>query len=252
MTIQVYFIGAGPGDPELLTIRAKNIIARADVIIYADSLINPKVCSFARDEAEIYGSASRTLEEITGIILSAVKQGKVVARLQSGDPSIYGAIQEQMAALDEKEIAYEIIPGVSSLFAAAASLKTELTIPELSQTVIITRLEGRTPVPAPENLKSLAAHQSSMAIFLSASLIEGVVAELLAGGYHPDTPAAAVYRASWEDEIVVRTTLKNLGEQVRTSGIRKQALILVGAFLNAKEKDRRSRLYDKDFRHEYR
>ncbi len=252
MAIQVYFIGAGPGDPELLTIKAKNIIERADVIIYADSLINPEVCSFAREGAEIYRSASLTLEEMTGIILSAVKQGKVVARLQSGDPSIYGAIQEQMAALDEKEITYEIIPGVSSLFAAAASLKTELTIPELSQTVIITRMGGRTPVPALENLKSLAAHQSSMAIFLSASLIQEVVAELLAGGYPPDTPAAIVYRASWKDEIVARTTLSNLAKQMKTSGIRKQALILVGAFLNSKEKDLRSRLYDRDFKHEYR
>ena len=252
MAIQVYFIGSGPGDPELLTIKAKNIIERADVIIYADSLINPEVCSFAREGAEIYRSASLTLEEMTGIILSAVKQGKVVARLQSGDPSIYGAIQEQMAALDDKRIEYEVIPGISSLFAAAASLQTELTVPELSQTVIITRMGGRTPVPALENLKSLAAHQSSMAIFLSASLIQEVVAELLAGGYHPDTPAAIVYRASWEDEIVVRTTLNDLAEQVKTSGIRKQALILIGAFLNSKEKELRSRLYDKDFKHEYR
>jgi len=252
MAIQVYFIGAGPGDPELLTIRAKNIIERADVIIYADSLINPEVCAGAREEAEVYRSASLTLEEITEIIQSAVRQRKVVARLQSGDPSIYGAIQEQMAALDDKGIEYEVVPGISSLFAAAASLKTELTIPELSQTVIITRMGGRTPVPALEKLKSLAAHQSSMAIFLSASLIQEVVAELLAGGYHPDTPAAIVYRASWEDEIVVRTTLNNLAEQMKASGIRKQALILIGAFLNSKDNDLRSRLYDKDFKHEYR
>ncbi len=176
----------------------------------------------------------------------------MVARLQSGDPSIYGAIQEQMAALDDRGIEYEVIPGISSLFAAAASLKTELTVPELSQTVIITRMGGRTPVPALENLKSLAAHQSSMAIFLSASLVQEVVTELLAGGYHPDTPAAIVYRVSWEDEIVVRTTLNNLAEQMKTSGIRKQALILVGAFLNSKDNDLRSKLYDKDFKHEYR
>ncbi len=252
MAILVYFIGAGPGDPELLTIKAKNIIERADVIIYADSLINPEVCSFARAGAEIHRSASLTLQEITGIILNAVKQGKVVARLQTGDPSIYGAIQEQMAALDEKGIEYEIIPGISSLFAAAASLQTGLTVPELSQTVIITRMEGMTPVPALENLKSLAAHQSSMAIFLSASLIQEVVAELLAGGYHPDTPAAIVYRASWEDEIVVRTTLNDMAAQMKTAGIRKQALILVGAFLNSKDNNLRSRLYDKDFKHEYR
>jgi precorrin-4/cobalt-precorrin-4 C11-methyltransferase len=252
MAVQVYFIGAGPGDPELLTIRAKNIIDRADVIIYADSLVNPEVCSFAQERAEIYKSASLALEEITGIIVNAVKQGKVVARLQSGDPSLYGAIQEQMAALDEKGIAYEIIPGVSSLLAAAASLKTELTVPELSQTVIITRLEGRTPVPASENLRSLAQHQASMAIFLSASVIEKVVAELLAGGYHPDTPAAVVYRATWKDELVLRTTLSNLVERVKASGIRKQALILVGAFLGSKGKRRRSKLYSRGFKSECR
>lgn len=247
MAVQVYFIGAGPGDPELLTIRAKNIIEKADVIIYADSLVNPEVCSFAPEKAEIYRSASLTLEEITEIIVNAVKQGKVVARLQSGDPSLYGAIQEQMAALDEKGIAYEIIPGVSSFLAAAAALKTELTVPELSQTVIITRQEGKTPVPAAENLKSLAQHQASMAIFLSASMIEKVVAELLAGGYPPETPAAVVYRATWQDELVLRTTLNNLVEQVKASGIRKQALILVGAFLDAKKKHRRSKLYNRGF-----
>jgi precorrin-4/cobalt-precorrin-4 C11-methyltransferase len=250
MAVQVYFIGAGPGDPGLLTIRARNIIERADVIIYADSLINPEVCSYARKEAEVYTSASLSLEEITEIIVSAVRRGKAVARLQSGDPGIYGAVQEQMAALDEKGIAYEVIPGVSSLFAAAAALKLELTVPELSQTVIITRMEGRTPVPASENLRSLAAHRASMAIFLSVSLVEGVVAELLAGGYSPGTPAAVVYKASWPDELVLRTTLRELAECVKTSGIRKQALILVGDFLNSKEKSRRSRLYDRGFKRE--
>jgi precorrin-4/cobalt-precorrin-4 C11-methyltransferase len=250
MAVQVYFIGAGPGDPELLTIKARNIIKRADVIIYADSLINPEVCASAREGTEIYPSASLSLEEITGIIEKAVEQGKVVARLQSGDPSLYGAIQEQMAVLDEKGIEYEIIPGVSSLMAATAALKTELTIPELSQTVIITRLEGRTPVPASENLKSLAQHQSTMAIFLSASLVAEVVAELLAAGYHPDTPAAVVYRASWPDELILRTNLKNLVERVKASGIRKQALILVGAFLESKNKQPRSRLYDRGFKRE--
>jgi len=250
MAVQVYFIGAGPGDPELLTIRAKNIIERADVIIYADSLINPEVCSSARKGTEIYRSASLSLEEITGIIVNAVKQGKVVARLQSGDPSIYGAIQEQMAALDEKGIAYEIIPGVSSLFAAAAALKVELTIPELSQTVIITRIEGKTPVPALESLKSLAQHQASLAIFLSISLISEVVSALLEGGYPADTPVAVVYRASWKDEVILQAPLKSLVERVQASGIRKQALILVGTFLNSKEKGRRSKLYDRGFKRE--
>lgn len=247
MAVQVYFIGAGPGDPELLTIRAKDIIKRADVIIYADSLVNPEVCRFAPKKAEIYKSASLNLEGITKIIVNAVRQGKVVARLQSGDPSIYGAIQEQMAVLEEQGIEYEIIPGVSSLFAAAAALKTELTVPELSQTVIVTRREGKTPVPALENLKDLARHQASMAIFLSASMIERVVAELLAGGYKPETPAAVVYRASWKDEVILRAPLKSLAERVQASGVGKQALILVGAFLDAKKKRRRSRLYNRGF-----
>ncbi|MDP2932395.1 MAG: precorrin-4 C(11)-methyltransferase [Chloroflexota bacterium] len=249
---QVYFIGAGPGDPELLTIKGKRIIERADVIIYADSLVNPEVCAFARDGVEIHRSASLSLEEITGIIEKAVKRGKVVARLQSGDPAIYGAIQEQMTILDEAGIEYEVVPGVSSLFAAAAALKTELTVPEISQTVIITRLEGRTPVPASESLKSLAAHRASMAIFLSTSLVESVAAELLEGGYPPKTPAAVVYKASWEDEAVVLTELKSLAERVKTLGIKKQALILVGDFLASKGKSAPSRLYAKEYRHEFR
>jgi precorrin-4/cobalt-precorrin-4 C11-methyltransferase len=247
MAVQVYFIGAGPGDPKLLTVRARDIIGRADVIIYADSLVSPEVCRFAPKKAEIYKSASLTLEEITEIIVKAVGEGKLVARLQSGDPSIYGAIQEQMTVLDGKGIAYEIIPGVSSLFAVAAALKTELTVPELSQTVIITRMEGKTPVPALENLKSLARHQASMVIFLSASLIEKVVAELLAGGYRPDTPAAVVYRATWQDEVILRAPLKSLAERVRAAGIKKQALILVGAFLETKKKTR-SRLYNRSLK----
>lgn len=252
MAVSVYFIGAGPGDVELLTIKAKNIIERADVIIYADSLVNPGICAFAKKGAEVHPSASLSLEEIIKLILNAVRQGKVVARLQSGDPSIYGAIQEQMAALDKHGIEYEIIPGVSSLFAAAASLKTELTVPELSQTVIITRMEGRTPVPSPESLRDLARHLTTMAIFLSVSSIEAVVAELLEGGYPPETPAAVVYKASWQDEMVLRTTLNNLTDRVKASGIRKQALILVGSFLGSKEKAKHSKLYDESFKHEYR
>jgi precorrin-4/cobalt-precorrin-4 C11-methyltransferase len=235
-----------------LTIRAKNIIERVDVIIYADSLVSPEVCRFAREDAQIYKSASLTLEEITDIIINAVKQGKTVARLQSGDPSIYGAIGEQMTLLDEHAIEYEIIPGVSSLFAAAASLKAELTVPELTQTVIITRKEGRTPVPAAENLRSLAAHQAAIALFLSASLVEEVVSELIQGGYDSNTPATVVYKAGWKDELVIRTTLSDLTKRVRESGIKKQALILVGRFLNRQEKRGRSKLYDKDFKHGYR
>lgn len=252
MPLQVYFVGAGPGDPELLTIKAKKIIERADVIIYADSLVNPEVCAYARSGAEIHGSSSLTLEEITVIMVNAVRDGKVVARLHTGDPSIFGAIAEQMAELDKRGIEYEIIPGVSSLFAASAALKAELTVPDLSQTVIITRMEGRTPVPAKENLRKLAEHQSSMAIFLSVSLVEEVVVALLAGGYPPETPVAIVYRASWADEIILRGTLNDIVQRVQSSGIRKQAMILVGDFLTAKDGLSRSKLYDGNFKHEYR
>jgi precorrin-4/cobalt-precorrin-4 C11-methyltransferase len=252
MTAQVYFIGAGPGDPELLTIKAKRLIERADVIIFADSLINPVVCSFARREAEIYRSASLDLEEITRIIENAVSQGKTVARLQSGDPSIYGAIREQIAALEAKGIDCEVIPGVSSLFAATAALKAELTVPDVSQTVIITRMEGRTPVPAEERLKGLAAHHTSLAIFLSAALADKVAVELIDGGYQPATPAAVVYRASWPDEQIIRTTLETLAEDMKNAGIKKQALILIGSFLESCTEKRRSKLYDRKFNHEYR
>jgi len=252
MAVQVYFIGAGPGDPELLTIKGRRIIEQADVIIYADSLIDHRVCSFARKEAEIHGSASLTLDEITDIILRAVKEGKTVARLQSGDPSIYGAIQEQIDELEKHGIEYEVIPGVSSLFAAAASLKAELTVPELSQTVIITRLEGRTPVPERESLKNLAVHQATLAIFLSVSLLEKVVEELLDGGYPSETPVAVVHRVSWNDEAVVRSTLQDIVKRVQTLGIKRQALILVGSVLAPERKEYRSKLYHKNFRHGYR
>ncbi len=243
MAVQVYFIGAGPGDPELLTIKAKKVIERADVIIYADSLINPEICKFARPAAGIHRSAALTLEEITGIIDRAVREGKLVARLQSGDPAIYGAIREQMAELDRRGIEYRVIPGVSSLFAAAASLGAELTVPEVCQTVIITRMEGRTPVPALESLKSLAAHRATMAIFLSVSLIDEVVAALREGGYGEETPAAVVYRATWADEITVRAPLGQLAGRVRELGIQRQAIILVGSFLEREASGRRSRLY---------
>ncbi|MDP2730466.1 MAG: precorrin-4 C(11)-methyltransferase [Dehalococcoidales bacterium] len=252
MSVKVYFIGCGPGDPELLTIKAKKMIEQADVIIYADSLISPEICGYARQGAEIHQSASLTLEEITDIIVKAVREGRMVARLHSGDPGIYGATQEQMMALDNHGIEYEVVPGVSSLFASAAVLKAELTVPEHSQTVIITRIEGRTPVPEREALRKLAAHRSTMAIFLSVSMIDKVVAELRAGGYQPDTPAAVVYRASWEDEIVLRATLDTIVERVKAAGIAKQAIIFVGEFLSSKEKATRSKLYDESFKHGYR
>lgn len=248
MAVQVYFIGAGPGDPKLITLKGKQVIEQADVVIYADSLIDPGICSFAKSEAEIYKSASMSLEEITEIILRAVNEKRLVARIQSGDPSIYGAIREQMDVLKEHGIEYEVIPGVSSLFAAAASLGTELTVPGISQTVIMTRMEGRTPVPERERLRSLAAHRSTLAIFLSASMIEGVVQELLEGGYPAETPAAIVYRASWKDETVIRAELRDLSKEVQSRGIKGQALILIGRVLKS-EGHYRSKLYDKSFSH---
>jgi len=228
---KVYFIGAGPGDPELLTLKAKGVIEKADVIIYADSLVNPRICSFAREDAEIRGSSNLSLEEIVGIMEKAAKEGKIVARLQSGDPSIYGALWEQMRALEERGIDYEIIPGVSSLSAACAALRVELTVPGVSQTVILTRKGGRAPVPEKEDLKGLAAHRASMAIFLSISRVEEIAGELVAGGYPPETPAAVVYRASWEDEKVIRGTLGDIASKVKECGINRQALILVGEAL---------------------
>lgn len=252
MPADVYFIGAGPGDPDLITVKGKHIIDRADVIIYADSLVSPQVCAGARPDAEIHKSSSMTLEEMTTIMVDAVGKGKSVARLHTGDPAIFGAIQEQMIALDRHGIRYEIIPGVSSLFAAAAALKTELTIPGLTQTVIVTRMGGKTPVPEAEDLRKLAAHQSSMAIFLSASLAGEVASELIAGGYRPETPVAVVYQASWENEKVLRCTVETLAARITSADITKHAIILVGEFLNSRETDPRSRLYHQDFRHGYR
>lgn len=249
---RVYFIGAGPGDPELLTLKARRLIGRAGVIIYADSLVNPDILAFASKRATIYKSASRTLEKTTEIIVEAVRRRSNVVRLQSGDPSIYGAIAEQMALLDAREIDYEVVPGVSSLFAAAALLKSELTSPGVCQTIIITRKEGRTTVPPMENLRSLASHNATMALFLSAGQAAEVAANLIAGGYSPDTPAAVVYRAGWKDQSVTRTTLRELPMKVAESGITRQALILVGQALGARGPEKRSRLYDPDFKHGYR
>jgi precorrin-4/cobalt-precorrin-4 C11-methyltransferase len=250
--VQVYFIGAGPGDPDLLTVKAQRVIRGADVVIYADSLVNPEICSQAAKDAAIYKSAEMTLEETTRVILEAVNKGQTVARIQSGDPSIYGAIAEQMALLDGHGIEYEVIPGVSSLFAAAALLKAELTAPEVSQTVIITRREGRTPVPASEGLRSLAAHGATMALFLSIPQARESVNDLIAGGYSPDTPAAVVYRAGWKDQAIIRGKLEELPDKITEAGITRQAVILVGRALGAKQGAPRSRLYDAEFKHGYR
>ena len=248
---QVYFIGAGPGDPGLLTLKAKNAIEKADVIIYAGSLVNPQILCYKKNKAICYDSSSMHLKEIIALISKEVKKGKTIARIHSGDPSIYGALQEQITCLEKKGIFYEIIPGVSSVFAAAASLKRELTVPELSQTLILTRISGRTNVPLRESIVKLSQPQATMAIFLSSAQIERVV-EQLQTSYPPDTPVAVVYRASWPDEKIIKGTLTTIVEKVRKATIKRQGIILVGRVLDDRVKKFKSKLYDEEFTHGFR
>jgi precorrin-4 C11-methyltransferase len=244
----VYFIGAGPGDPGLLTLKGKEIIERADVIVYAGSLVNRQILSFARKDARIIDSAPLTLQEITGEMVTAAKKGMTVARVHSGDPSVYGAIAEQMEVMQKENIPCEVIPGVASVFAAAASLKMEYTLPGITQTLILTRRTGRTLVPEKESLSSLAGHRASMAIFLSIGVIDETVRELMEGGYPKDTPAAVVHKASWPDEKRVEGTLETIAEKVKQEGITRQALILVGEAVG-RHKGEPSKLYAPDFTH---
>lgn len=241
----IWFVGAGSGAIDLITVRGQRLLEQADVIIYAGSLVNPELLRCARPECRCLDSASMTLEEVTGVMLAAETAGKTTVRLHTGDPSLYGAIREQMDVLRRHGIAFEIVPGVSSFCAAAASLQTEYTLPGVSQSVIVTRLAGRTPVPDSENLASLAAHGCSMAIFLSSGMLERVQEELLRGAFTADTPAAIVYKASWPDEKTVRCRLGDLAAAGRERGIDKTALILVGDFLEGPYE--RSKLYDPDF-----
>lgn len=245
----VYFIGAGPGDPELLTIKGKKIIDQADVIIYAGSLVNKEILKDAKPEASIYNSAHMTLEEVLEVMQQAEANNQMTARVHTGDPAVFGAHREQMDALERMGISYEVIPGVSSFFAAAAALKKEYTLPNVSQTVILTRMEGRTPMPPKEKLSDLAKHNATMVIFLSVGMIESLVQELKKE-YRHDTPVAVVYKASWEDQMIVRGTLTNIAQKVLQAGIKKTALIVVGDFLG--DEYELSKLYDKTFSHEYR
>ena len=247
----IYFLGAGPGDPDLMTIKAADILRKADLIIYAGSLVNPAVLALAKPEAEIKDSAMMELGEIVVLMTKYAREGRLVARVHTGEPSLYGAIAEQMAELDKAGVDYEVVPGVSSAFAAAAALKCELTLPEVNQTVIFTRLEGRTGVPKKESLSSLAQHQTTMVIFLSVKEIEKVVEELLTG-YPKETPAAVVYKASWPQERVVRGTLADIADKVKAEGITKTALIFVGEAIDRGAMKAYSKLYDKDFQHGYR
>ena len=245
----VYFIGAGAGDPELLTIKGKKTIDRCDVIIYAGSLVNKDLFSDIKSGAKLINSASLNLEEVLEIIYTADKSGFDIARVHTGDPSMYGAIREQMIALDREAIEYEVIPGVSSVFAGAAALKREFTLPGVSQTLILTRMEGRTPVPQAESIENLAKIKSSMAILLSIANIEKLSKKLMTS-YEKDTPAAVVYKASWNDQKIIISTLENIAREVKKEVITKTAIVYVGRFLE--DEFEMSRLYDKGFSHEFR
>lgn len=246
----IYFVGAGPGDPELLTLKAKRLIDEADVIVYAGSLVNPAVLEDKKPETLVYDSAGMSLDEVMAVLIEAEERNLLSVRVHTGDPAVYGAIREQIDQLEKRKIAYEVVPGVSSVFAASATLGRELTLPGVSQTVILTRQAGRTPVPEGETISSLAAHQATMVIFLSVGQIESLSEELIAGGYTPSTPVAVVYRASWPDETIVHGTLETIAELTKEQGIVRQALVMVGAFLG--EEYELSKLYDAKFTHGYR
>lgn len=246
----VHFVGAGSGAADLITLRGKRLLETADVVIYAGSLVNPKLLEYTRSDCEIYNSAFMTLDEVIKVMEQAENNGKTVIRLHTGDPSVYGAIREQMDRLDSLGIAYDVCPGVSSFCGAAAALKAEYTLPDVSQTVILTRMSGRTPVPERESIESLASHNATMVIFLSTGMLDELSERLIKGGYTADTPAAIVYKATWKDEKVFRCTVGTLAQTAKQNNITKTALITVGYFLG----DIRSlsKLYSADFETEFR
>ena len=244
---KIHFVGAGPGDVELITIKGRRLLDEADCIVYAGSLVNVKLLSSCK--ADIHDSAGMNLDEILEVMSSAWKRGERVVRLHTGDPAFFGAIKEQMQRLDEQGIPYAVIPGVSAASGAAASLLAELTLPEVAQTVIITRQGGRTPVPDLERMRLLASHQTTMLIFLSVGMIDTVVEELLAGGYRPGTPVAVVEKATWDCEKIVRGSLNDIGRLVNEAGIKKTALICVGEVFADTHLAAVSKLYDKNFSH---
>lgn len=245
----VYFIGAGPGNVDLITVRGRDILTKADVVIYAGSLVSKEHLSFCKEGVEVHNSASMTLEQVIAVMKMAEKENKITVRLHTGDPAIYGAIKEQMDELDKLNINYGIVPGVSSFTAAASVIKKEFTLPDVTQTVILTRIEGRTPVPETENLERLASIGASMAIFLSISMIDKVV-EKLRKGYGRNVPIAVVERVTWEDERAILGTLDDIEEKVKKANITKCAQILVGDFIDCEYK--KSLLYDKSFTHMFR
>ena len=247
----IHFVGAGCGAADLITVRGKRLLEEADVIVYAGSLVNPALLDYRKDGCLVYDSAKMTLEEVLNVMLAAEEAGKTTVRLHTGDPCLYGAIREQMDELDKRGVAYDYCPGVSAFSGAAAALKMEYTLPEVSQSVIITRMAGRTPVPERESIRSFAAHGATMVLFLSAGLLEQTQAELLAGGYSPDTPAAIVYKASWPDEKRCLCTVGTLDDCARENGISKIALIIVGDAVK-QSGYARSKLYDPTFSTEFR
>ena len=248
--VQVYFVGAGPGDPDLITVKGRKLLEEADIVVYAGSLVNPAVLAVTPAGCEIHNSASMTLDEVIAVMKAGVEQGKKVVRLHTGDPSIYGAIQEQIDLLNKLEISWQVVPGVSSFLAAAAALGQEYTLPGVSQTVIITRMEGRTPVPEKEQIRSLAAHQTTMCIFLSVHMFGELVQELLDGGYVADTPVAVVEKASWPEQRIFRGTLTTIADQLVAAGVSRTAMVIVGDVL-AREYEQ-SRLYAPEFGHMFR
>ena len=247
----VHIVGAGAGDPELITVKGQKLLSAADIVIYAGSLVNPELLKFCKEGVEIFNSAEMTLDEVIHVIEVANAAGKDVVRLHTGDPSIYGAIQEQVDILTEKSIEFEIVPGVSSFLAAAAALKQEFTLPGITQTVILTRQSGVTPVPDSESLKNLAKIESTICIFLSVKLIDKIVEDLLAAELSPNTPVAVVHKASWAEQKILRGTIETISEQVKAAGITRTALVIVGKCLNSKRYEK-SHLYSPKFSHMFR
>ena len=247
----VHFVGAGSGAPDLITLRGKRLLEEADVIIYAGSLVNPQLLEDKKETATVYNSAKMTLEEVLAVMEQAEKEGKTTVRLHTGDPCLYGAIREQMDALDARKIDYDDTPGVSSFQAAAAALNLEYTLPDVSQSVVITRMEGRTPVPSKESIESFASHGATMVIFLSTGMLEELSKRLVAGGYQKTTPAAIVYKAPWKDEQNYVCTVETLARTAQEHGITKTALIIVGDVVSQSSYSR-SRLYDPTFTTEFR
>lgn len=246
----VHFVGAGSGAADLITVRGARLLGEADAVIYAGSLVNPELLTYTKDSCEVYDSSRMTLEEVLAVIRRAEAEGKTTVRLHTGDSSIYGAVREQFDALDAAGIAYDVCPGVSSFCGAAASLKAEYTLPGTSQTVIITREAGKTPVPERESIQSLAAHKATMILFLSTSLSEKLQADLLSGGYDDETPAAVVFKATWPEEKIFRCTVGTLHRTISENGLKKTALIIIGNCLG--DNYLRSLLYDPGFSTEFR